>query len=188
VNPELWLARHGETEWSRTGRHTSSTDLPLTPAGERAAHALRARLSGPAFDLVLTSPLRRAKQTARLAGFGDVAAEESDAHEWRYGAYEGLTSAQIRTSVPGWSIWTHPVPSGETAAEVSARADRIVERVRRERCERALLFGHGHLLRVLAARWVGQQAAFGANLLLDVATVSVLGWERDTSAIVRWNS
>ena len=113
---------------------------------------------------------------------------EPDAHEWRYGEYEGLTSQEIRAEVPGWSVWTHPSPGGENAAEVATRADRIVERVRREAHERALVFAHGHILRVLAARWVGLAPEVGAHLILDVATVSVLGWERETPAIARWNS
>lgn len=188
THPELWLARHGETEWSRSGQHTSSTDLPLTPAGEHAALSLRDRLAGTRFDLVLASPLRRARDTARLAGFGGRAQVEPDAYEWRYGEYEGRTSAEIRRDVPGWTIWTHPAPGGESAAEVTARVDRLIDRVRNEAPQRALLFAHGHVLRVLAARWIGQPAAFGAQLLLDVATVSVLGWEHDMPAIARWNS
>jgi broad specificity phosphatase PhoE len=186
--PDLWIARHGETEWSRSGRHTSVTDLPLTPRGERSAQALCDRLAGTPFDLVLVSPLRRARETAALAGFKDETQVEPDAHEWRYGAYEGLTSQEIRAEVPGWSVWTQPSPGGEAAADVAARADRIVERVRREAPERALLFAHGHILRVLAARWVGLPPEAGAHLVLDVATVSVLGWERETPAIARWNS
>lgn len=185
--PELWLARHGETEWSRTGRHTSVTDLPLTPDGERDAAALRERLATVSFDVVLTSPLRRARDTARLAGFDENVEITPDAHEWRYGDYEGLTTAQVRERVPGWSIWTHPSPGGENASEVAARADRLIDRVRREAPERALLFAHGHFLRVLGARWAGLAPEDGARLVLDVATVSVLGWERDTAAISRWN-
>jgi broad specificity phosphatase PhoE len=186
--PELWIARHGETEWSRSGRHTSVTDLPLTPRGERSAQALRERLAGTRFDLVLVSPLRRARETATLAGCKDEAQVEPDAHEWRYGAYEGLTSKEIQAEVPGWSVWTHPSPGGETAADVAERADRVIDRVRREATERALLFAHGHILRVLAARWVGLPPEAGAHLLLDVATVGVLGWERETPAIARWNT
>jgi probable phosphoglycerate mutase len=132
--------------------------------------------------------LRRARDTARLAGFGSRAEVDPDAYEWRYGDYEGRTSAEIRVDVPDWTIWTHPAPGGESAAEVTARVDRLVDRVRRQARQRALLFAHGHVLRVLAARWLGQPAAFGANLLLDVATVSVLGWEHDTAAVARWNS
>jgi probable phosphoglycerate mutase len=183
----LWIARHGETEWSRTHRHTSTTDLPLTPAGERAAKALAERLAGTEFDLVLTSPLRRARDTARLAGFGERAEVDDDAHEWRYGEYEGKTTAEIRETVPGWSVFTAPSPGGETAAEVGARVDRLIARVRRE-AKTALVFAHGHVLRVLAARWVDLPPEAGAHLVLSVATVSVLGWERETPAIERWNS
>ncbi len=186
--PEVWLARHGETEWSRSGRHTSVTDLPLTAEGERAAKALRDRLAGATFDLVLSSPLRRALDTARLAGFGDRLEVEPDAHEWRYGDYEGLTTAQIQETVPGWTLWTHPSPGGETGAEVAARVDRMIERIRRDCRGRALLFAHGHLLRVLAARWIGLGPEAGANLVLGVATLSELGWERDAPAVVRWNA
>ncbi|WP_020580212.1 histidine phosphatase family protein [Actinopolymorpha alba] len=188
TRPQLWIARHGETEWSRSGRHTSVTDLSLTEDGERAALALGDRLAGTPFDLVLTSPLRRARETARLAGFGDRAQVEPAAHEWRYGDYEGLTTAQIRERVPGWSLWTDPVPGGEKAAEVAARADLIIERVRRDVRSRALLFAHGHILRVLAARWIGKPPRDGAFLALDVATVSVLGWERETPALRKWNA
>ncbi|MEQ4207833.1 histidine phosphatase family protein [Actinopolymorpha sp. B17G11] len=186
--PDLWVARHGETEWSRTRKHTSVTDLPLTAEGERAARELRTRLAGTSFDLVLTSPLLRARDTARLAGFGDRAEVDADAHEWRYGEYEGLTTAQIQRDSPGWTIWTHPVPGGEKALEVAERVDRIIDRVRTEAGERALLFAHGHLLRVLGARWIGQSAEAGAHLVLDTTTVSVLGWERDTPAILSWNA
>jgi broad specificity phosphatase PhoE len=183
----LWVARHGETEWSRSHRHTSTTDLPLTPGGEQAAKALAAQLSDTEFDLVLTSPLRRARETARLAGYGDRAEIDPDAHEWRYGEYEGRTTAEIRETVPGWTVFSAPSPGGETAAEVGARVDRLIERVR-STARSALLFAHGHVLRVLAARWVDLPPEAGAHLVLNVATVSVLGWERDTPAIERWNS
>ncbi|HEY8457095.1 MAG TPA: histidine phosphatase family protein [Actinopolymorphaceae bacterium] len=186
--PELWLARHGQTEWSRTNRHTSVTDLPLTPKGEAAARALARRLAGTPFDLVLTSPLRRARDTARLAGFGDVAVVDADAHEWRYGEVEGLTTAQVRERIPGWTVWTHPTPGGETAGEVGARADRLIERVRRQARQRALLFAHGHVLRVLTARWLGFAPEAGAHFVLDVAKLSVLGWEREAPAILLWNA
>jgi broad specificity phosphatase PhoE len=186
--PELWVARHGETEWSRTRKHTSVTDLPLTAEGERAARALKARLAATSFDLVLTSPLLRARDTARLAGFGDRAVVDDDAFEWRYGDYEGLTTAEIRQDFPGWTIWTHPVPGGEKAQEVAERADRIIDRIRTEGGNRVLLFGHGHFLRVLGARWIGQAAGAGAHLVLHTATVSVLGWEHGTPAILTWNA
>nr|WP_202884639.1 histidine phosphatase family protein [Actinopolymorpha cephalotaxi] len=184
----MWLARHGETEWSRDGRHTGRTDLPLTEAGERAARALGDRLAGTPFDLVVTSPLARARETARLAGFGDRAMVEPDVREWDYGEYEGRTTPDIRTDVPGWSVWNDPVPAGETAEQVGARADRVIERIRDDVAERALIVAHGHFLRVLGARWLGLSARAGAHFLLDVATVSVLGWERETPTFDRWNS
>lgn len=185
--PELWLVRHGETEWSRDHRHTGSrTDLPLTAAGEQAARALSGRLSQATYDLVLTSPLRRARHTARLAGFA-AAEVEPDAREWDYGDYEGITTAEIRKARPGWTVWAGGAEGGEDAAAVGERADRVVERVRRCAPERALLFAHGHLLRVLAARWIDRPAAEGALYRLDTGSVSVLGWERETPTITRWN-
>nr|WP_238341722.1 histidine phosphatase family protein [Actinopolymorpha rutila] len=184
----MWLARHGETEWSRDGRHTGKTDLPLTEAGERAAWALGDRLAGTSFDLVVTSPLARARETARLAGFGDRAVVEPDVREWDYGEYEGRTTPDIRTEVPGWSVWNDPVPGGESAEQVGARADRVIDRIREDVAERALIVAHGHFLRVLGARWLGLSPRNGAHFLLDVATVSVLGWERETPTFDRWNS
>ena len=189
ARPELWLARHGETEWSRASRHTSVTDVPLTQAGERSAWELGDRLAGTSFDLVLSSPLSRARQTARLAGFGDRIEIDPGAQEWRYGDHEGRTTAQIREDDPDWSVWTHPSPGGETLEQVAARADLLIARVRREASTRALVFSHGHFLRVLGARWMDLPPRVGANLVLDVATVSVLGWERgETPAIQRWNA
>jgi broad specificity phosphatase PhoE len=184
--PELWTFRHGETEWSRNGRHTSRTDLPLLPEGADRARALAPRLVGVRVDLVLTSPMRRARDTATLAGHPD-AQVDPDLSEWDYGDYEGLTTATIRQRVPNWSIWTHPVPGGETAEQVRARADRVVARVRAEASSRAIVFSHGHFLRVLAARWIDLPVPDGAHLTLDTGTLSVLGWERDTAALVRWN-
>jgi broad specificity phosphatase PhoE len=185
--PEVWLLRHGETDWSRDGRHTSHTDLMLTPAGVDQARSMVASLSEAAFDLVLTSPLRRAGDTAALVGFPDARGDPALA-EWHYGDYEGLTTPQIREQVPGWTVWTDDPPGGETAEQVGARADRIITRVLDEADERALLVAHGHLLRVLAARWLHQAPAFGRHLVLGTATLSVLGWERDTRAITRWNA
>lgn len=183
---ELWLVRHGPTEWSEAGRHTSSTDLPLLPAGEDAAGRLAPTLADQSFALVLSSPLGRARRTAELAGFAD-AEVDADLAEWDYGEYEGLTTARIRESVPGWTVWSHPTPGGESAAEVAARSDRVVERVRAAHGP-VLAFAHGHSLRVLAARWLGLDATQGRLLRLDTATVSVLGWERETPAIARWNA
>jgi broad specificity phosphatase PhoE len=183
---ELWVVRHGETEWSATGRHTSTTDLPLTPAGEQAARALARRLAGTAFDLVLTSPRERARRTAALAGFPDAEVDD-DLSEWAYGDYEGITTATIRESVPGWTVWTHPCPGGESAAEVGRRLDRVVARVRTHG-GRVLVVGHGHASRVLAARWLDQPVEEGRYFALDTATVSVLGYERETPVLVRWNA
>ena len=185
TRPELWLVRHGETEWSRDGRHTSVTDLPLTEEGERAATSLRERLAEVDFDLVLSSPRRRARRTAELAGFADPVLDD-DLVEWAYGDYEGVTTAEIRETVPGWTVWTHPVPGGESAEEVSDRLDRVVDRVREH--GRVLVFAHGHSLRVLTARWLCQPAAEGRFFRLDTATVSVLGFERDNPALLKWNS
>jgi probable phosphoglycerate mutase len=186
ARPELWLCRHGETEWSRDGRHTSRTDLPLTPAGVDEARQLAVALSGQAFDLVLTSPRRRARDTAALVGFPDALPDPALA-EWDYGDYEGMTTAGIRERVPGWTVWTHESPGGEAADQVAQRADRVIDRVLEDAVDRALLVSHGHFLRVLGARWLGQGTSFGRHVLLGTATLSVLGWERETRAIARWN-
>jgi len=182
---ELWIVRHGETEWSRDGRHTSTTEVDLTPDGERVARGLAERLDGIAFDRVLSSPRTRARRTAELAGFTDVEVDP-DLAEWDYGDYEGLTTPQIREQVPGWTVWSEPCPGGETADEVAARLDRVVAQVRRT--GRVLVFSHGHASRVLAARWLGLPPDDGRHFVLDTATVSVLGWERESPAVVRWNS
>ncbi len=183
---EVWLVRHGETEWSRDHRHTSTTDLPLTPLGEEAASALRPRLVGESFDLVLSSPRQRARRTAELAGHPGPEVDE-DLVEWAYGDYEGITTAEIRESVPGWTVWSHPTPGGESAAQVTARLDRVVGRLQ-EVAGRALVFGHGHALRALSARWLGLPVGDGRLLRLDTSTVSVLGHERETPVVLRWNA
>ncbi|MEP6815643.1 MAG: histidine phosphatase family protein [Marmoricola sp.] len=183
---ELWLVRHGETEWSRTGKHTSTTELPLTEDGVRVATTLRDRLSGLPFDLVLTSPRQRARRTAELAGFPDAEVDEELA-EWDYGDYEGITTPEIRESVPGWTVWSHPCPGGETPEQVSARLDRVVAKVRAQG-GRCLAFGHGHATRALTARWLDQPVDEGRFFKLDTATVSVLSFERETPVIQRWNS
>ncbi len=185
ASDELWLVRHGETAWSRTGQHTSITDLELTPAGEEVAETLAGPLSGLDFVQVLTSPRRRARRTAELAGFPD-AAPDDDLAEWAYGDYEGLTTLQIQADVPGWSIWTHPTPGGESADAVGARLDRVVDRARSADGP-TLVFAHGHTLRVLAARWLGLEVADGRIFDLDTATISVLGDDRGTSVVRRWN-
>lgn len=186
ANGRIFLVRHGQTEWSRTGRHTGRTDVPLEPEGRAEAEAAGAMLAGHDFALVLTSPMQRAADTCRLAGFGDRAEESSDLLEWDYGEYEGRTSAEIRSESPGWTLWTRGVPGGETAANVGRRADRVVARARATTGD-TLCFAHGHVLRVMAARWTGLPPAGGRLLLLDAGSVSVLGWERETPVVVRWN-
>ena len=183
---ELWLVRHGETEWSRTGKHTSTTEVPLTEEGVRVATTLRERLAGVTFDLVLTSPRQRARRTAELAGFPDAVVDE-DLAEWDYGDYEGITTPEIRETVPGWTVWSHPSPGGESAEQVSDRLDRVVARVR-EQGGRCLAFGHGHATRALTARWLDQPVDEGRFFKLDTSTVSVLSFERETPVIQRWNS
>ncbi|SRR6266508_2734510 len=183
---ELWLVRHGETEWSKAGRHTSTTDLPLTEHGVEVALELAPRLAGVEFDLVLTSPRQRARRTAELVGFADAEVDD-DLAEWAYGEYEGVTTAAIRERVPGWTVWTGLVPGGETAEQVSDRLDRVVKRVRA--CPgRVLIFGHGHALRALTARWLDLPVSDGRHFRLDTATLSVLGYERESAVILRWNT
>jgi broad specificity phosphatase PhoE len=183
---ELWLVRHGQTEWSRDGRHTSVTELPLTDRGIADGRALANRLSSTSFDLVLSSPRQRALRTAELAGFDDPVVDE-DLAEWAYGDYEGITTPEIRRSVPDWSIWTHGAPGGESAEQVSVRLDRVVSRVRTHG-GRCLCFGHGHSLRALTARWIDQGVDEGRFFALDTGTVSVLGYEREFPVVARWNS
>ncbi len=187
IRTNVWIVRHGETEWSRTGRHTGRTDVPLTARGEREAAALRTSLQGRRFALVLSSPLRRAWDTCRLAGYGDVARATEDLVEWDYGAYEGRTTAEIRVEVPGWSIWTGAVPGGESAEDVARRAERVIERAAAAGGDVAL-FAHGHVLRILAARWLGLSAREGRLFSLGTASVGVLGHE-DASRVIRtWNA
>ncbi len=182
----LWLVRHGETEWARLGRHTGLTDVPLTAAGVRQAIALKDRLAGRSFGLVLSSPLSRAFETARLAGFGNQVIVDDDLHEWDYGADEGLTSAEIRRDRPDWSIWRDGVRGGESIDAMALRADRVISRVRASDGD-SLCFAHGHLLRVLAARWIGLEPIDGERLALGTATISILDWERETPVIGLWN-
>jgi broad specificity phosphatase PhoE len=185
--PVVYLARHGETEWSRSGRHTGRTDVPLTPMGEAAARTLADRLRGVAFARVFTSPLIRARRTCDLAGFtGDI---DPDLMEWDYGRYEGRTTADIKVEAPEWDLFTQGVPGGETPADIAARADRVVAKVRAETGP-VLLFSSGHFLRVLAARWCGLGVTFARHLLLDTASVSVLGYAHnrpDEPAVKTWN-
>ncbi len=181
----VWLVRHGETEWSAARRHTSVTDLALTATGEETARELATPLDRP-FDLVLTSPRQRARTTAGLAGHPDAEVCD-DLVEWGYGDYEGRTAEEIRETDPGWTVWTHPCPGGERAEEVSARLDRVVARAR-ETSGDVLLFSHGHALRALAARWLGLPVSEGRLFRLDTATLSVLGYERETPVVLRWNA
>jgi broad specificity phosphatase PhoE len=183
---QIILVRHGETEWSATGRHTSRTDVPLTDQGRRQAEGLEACLKEWRFALVLTSPLQRAAETCRLTGLSDAAEVRQDLREWDYGAYEGRTTPDIRTEHPGWTLWSDGVPGGESAAQVGARADRILAEARRARGN-VVLFSHGHFLRVTASRWIGLPPEAGRSLALNTATISVLGFERETPVIVRWN-
>ncbi len=183
---ELWVIRHGQTEWSRDGLHTSHTELELTEEGESVARRLADRLEGVEFDLVLTSPRIRARRTAELAGFTDVEPDE-DLTEWDYGDYEGLTTPEIREDVPGWTVWTHPCPGGETAEQVSGRLDRVVAKVR-DHGGRVLVFSHGHASRALAARWLDQPVEEGRLFSLDTATISVLAYEHESPTVARWNS
>jgi broad specificity phosphatase PhoE len=182
---QLWLVRHGETEWSANGRHTSHTDLDLTGAGVEAARSVAEKLAGTSFDRVLTSPLLRARRTAALAGYGSPEVVE-DLREWDYGDDEGLTTAQIREDRPGWTVWRDGPRGGESCAEVGRRADRVVELVRGT-AGPVLAFSHGHFSRVLGARWLGLEVTDGAHLTLSTASVSVLGWERDVPAVLHWN-
>jgi broad specificity phosphatase PhoE len=183
---EILLVRHGETEWSLSGQHTSHTDLPLTENGRRKAGPLRETLAGRPFALVLCSPLRRARETCELAGFGDRAEIDADLHEWDYGEYEGLTTPQIREMRPDWNLWTDGNPGGESPSEVAARADRAIERLRGADGD-AIAFAHGHILRVLGARWVEMEVAAGSRLALSAGAVCELGYERDTPVLRLWN-
>ena len=184
---EVVLARHGETEWSRDGRHTGRTDITLTENGRRQAGALRDKLSEWTFVRVLSSPLSRALETCRLAGLGDSVATNDDLLEWDYGEYEGTTTAEIRESRPDWILWRDGCPGGETAADVGARVDRVIAEVGGLDGPVAL-FAHGHVLRVLTARWLDLEPRDGALFALGTGTLSVLGYERETRVIRRWNA
>jgi broad specificity phosphatase PhoE len=183
--PEVVLLRHGETEWSASGRHTGRTDIPLSERGRAQARALGAAVADRPDALVITSPLRRATETCRLAGL--VGVEDADLREWDYGDYEGRTTLEIREEEPGWTVWRGPVPAGERLDEVAARADRVVARLVAAGGD-AIVVSHGHFLRVLAARWLEMPPVEGRRLVLDTATVSVLGAEREVRAVLRWNA
>jgi len=179
--------RHGETEWSLEGRHTSFSDVALTARGRDEARPLAARLAAIDFARVLTSPRRRARETCELAGLGKHAEVTDDLDEWNYGDYEGLTTAEIRAEVPGWTIFSNGAPGGETADEITARADRVIAWAA-EAGGVVALFSHGHFLRVVGARWIGLPASGGSRLALDTATVSFLGHEHDERVLRMWNS
>jgi broad specificity phosphatase PhoE len=183
---QVVLVRHGQTAWSVSGQHTGMTDIPLTDEGRRHAEALGSRLSGWRFARVLTSPLARAMDTCRLAGFGAQAEVSDDLREWDYGEYEGRRTVDIREERPGWNLWLDGVPGGETAEEVGRRADRVIEAAKSAAGDVAL-FAHGHVLRVLGVRWIGLPPDDGRRLALSTASVSVLGWERETAVVTRWN-
>ena len=183
----IWLLRHGATEWSRNGRHTGSSEIPLLPEGEEEARALAPLLAGEHFARVWSSPLQRARHTCELAGLGDQADVMEGLREWDYGIYEGITTAEIRQSVPGWSVWSHGCPQGEDAAAVTRRCQEVIEQVVAIDGDVAL-FAHGHILRSLAGTWIGQGAVGGKHLILGTATTSVLGFERENRALKRWNA
>jgi len=189
-SPELWLLRHGATAWALSGRHTGRTDLPLLPEGEAEARRLATGLAGVRFDAVLVSPLLRARSTCKLAGLGERAEVWDDLREWDYGAYEGITTAEIRRSVPGWTVFSHPCPGGETIEQVGQRCGRLIEASleRMATHGRVALFAHGHILRCLAGTWLGLGPAGGALLSLGTATLSVLGREREHPVLLRWNA
>jgi|SRR5665213_630254 len=183
---ELWLIRHGETKWSLSGAHTGRTDLPLTPEGEAQARGIPARLEGHKFALVLTSPLQRARRTSELAGFGAAEQIEPNLQEWDYGAYEGRTSEDIQRERPGWSLFRDGVPDGETIDEVAVRAEAVIHRALAADGDVAL-FGHGHILRILAARWLGLPPADARLFALGTVAISTLGYEHEVRVIVHWN-
>ena len=184
---ELWLARHGETEWTLSRQHTSVTDIPLTDNGRRQAEALGSRLASESFDVVLSSPAQRASTTAELAGFADALELDEDFREWRYGEYEGVTTAEIRQTRPDWDLCRDGCPGGEQLADVVERADALVARLRERAPARALLFGHGHTSRVVAARWMGLDGLLSRHLVLGTATLSIVAMEHSNPAIVLWN-
>lgn len=190
ATPEIWLLRHGATAWALAGRHTGLTDLPLLPQGEAEARALAPLLADKPFRAVLTSPLQRARRTCELAGLGRQAEICEDLREWDYGAYEGITTAEIRRSVPLWTVWSHPCPGGESLPAIESRCQRLLELVleRAGRDGRVALFAHGHILRSLAGTWLGLGAGAGALLVLHTGSFSVLGQERERRALLHWNA
>ncbi|CAB3802802.1 Acid phosphatase [Paraburkholderia caffeinitolerans] len=190
---EVWLIRHGETEWSRSGQHTGRTDIALTDHGRAQARALAKPLALQRFDAVLASPMSRAIETCQLAGLSDEMMVSADLHEWDYGIYEGRTTVDIRKTEPDWSVWHSLIPHGESLTQVEARARGVVASLlamlaQSSSARRIAVFSHAHFLRVLAGCWIGNSAALGAHLYLDTATLSVLGFDRENRAIRRWNS
>ncbi len=188
---ELWLVRHGETEWSLSGKHTSRTDVPLTEQGRARAAVLGEYLDGRPFDVVMTSPMQRARETCRIAGYGEHAQVEEGLREWNYGVYEGLTTKEIRATEPGWSVWKDAITDGETVEQVGDRADGVIKRAMEMAGKgehgRVAMFAHAHILRILAARWIGVAARDGSLFALGTGSLSVLGWERETRVIQSWN-
>ena len=182
----VYLIRHGETEWSINGRHTGTSDIPLTPRGEEQAVYLEPIFSTVTFETILSSPMHRARDTADLAGLKGQYTLTDDLREWDYGEYEGITTPQIREKVPGWTVWSHPCPGGETPEDVQTRADRIIERCL-QATGNVALFSHGHFLRVLAARWIHMSPTCGKHFLLGTSTLSIFGYERGARAIKTWN-
>lgn len=186
---ELWLMRHGETEWSLSGAHTSRTDIPLTDHGRKRAEELRDYLKETQFAKVLVSPMQRARETCEIAGFGAQAEVEEDLREWDYGESEGKTTKEMRAKYnkPDWSVWTDPILGGEAVEHVGERADAVIARALEAGSGKVALFAHAHILRILAARWIGLPAVGGKMFGLGTGSVSVLGWERETRVISRWN-
>lgn len=184
---QVYLIRHGETEWSLSGQHTGVSDVPLTENGRRVARLLEPVLAKEIFALVLTSPLKRARTTCELAGLGARAEIDRSLIEWNYGEYEGLTSKQIHAQAPGWMLFRDGCPGGESPEQVGARVDRVIAKVRAAEGH-VVLFGHGHLFRVFAARWLGLPAAAGCHFLLDTATLNILSYYRGIPAVKRWNA
>ena len=196
VGTELWLIRHGETEWSAAGKHTSRTDLPLTAHGRERAEVLGKYLAATTFRAVLRSPMLRARETCEIAGFGGVAGVDEGLREWDYGVYEGRTTQEIQAEIPGWTVWKNEIVEGETVEQVGARADAVIGRALAagdgtsagaQDGGKVALFGHAHILRILAARWIGLEARGGSLFALGTGSVSVLGWERETRVMQRWN-
>ena len=186
VQNHIWLIRHGETPWSLSGQHTGKTEMELTATGKLMAKTIGRELAGRGFDLILTSPRMRARETCRLSGYGEAAAIDDNLQEWDYGVYEGRTSADIMKVVPNWSLWRDGVPGGETIEAVSARADRVIQRAL-DCTGDVALFAHGHILRVLAARWVGLPPDGGRYFSLDAGSISILGSEYKVRVISLWN-